>query len=102
MMSTDTKSRERHQYLSRPDVKEYLLNYPDATAEEKRDLVKWLKAGEDPFNNDCYLYNEHGDPMDFIDARRVLMAIYKQHLDELNDSVVSCETIMDDCDDLPF
>ena len=70
--------KEKKQYLSRPDVQAYLQKYPDAIAEEKRELVKWLKAGESPTENDCNLWDDRGNPMDFIDARRNWHALLQQ------------------------
>ena len=48
----------RNQYLSRLDVQEYLMMYPDATNEEKRALLAWIK-------------DESDRPLDFIGAIRV-------------------------------
>ena len=72
--------KERHQYLSRPDVQIYLRKYPDVTAAEKRDLLKWLKSGQSQATNDCNLYDDRGYPLDFIDARRTELDLMQQHL----------------------
>lgn len=60
----------RNQYLSRPDVKEYLSKYPDVTKEEKRELLKWLKMGYSPYSNDLNVFDENDRLTDFIDAMR--------------------------------
>ena len=91
--------KKKDQYLSRPDVQAYLRKYPDASAEEKRDLVKWLKAGESPAMNDCNLWDEHGNPMDFIEARRNWQALIQQHLLHLDED--GAIPIDDSCE-LPF
>ena len=72
--------KERRQYLSRPDVQIYLRKYPDVTAAEKRDLLKWLKSGQSQATNDCNLYDDRGYPLDFIDARRTELDLMQQHL----------------------
>ena len=52
----------RNQYLSRPDVKDYLAKYPDAT--------KGLKQGNSPYSNDRYVFDEFDRSADFIGAIR--------------------------------
>lgn len=61
----------RNQYLSRLDVQEYLMMYPDATNEEKRALLAWIKDGNTPYSNDRYVFDESDRPLDFIGAIRV-------------------------------
>lgn len=68
----------RNQYLSRADVKEYLMRYPDVTKEEKKELLIWLKMGYSPYDNDRYIFNEFDRPTDFIDALRVEEAHYEE------------------------
>ena len=72
--------KEKQQFLSRPDVRAYLQKYPDATDAEKRDLLKWLKSGQSPANNDYNLYDDRGFPLDFIDARRTELDLMQQHM----------------------
>ena len=72
--------KERQQFLSRPDVRVYLQKYPDITAEEKNDLLKWLKSGQSPATNDCNLCDDRGYPLDFIHARRTERDLIQQHL----------------------
>ena len=60
----------RNQYLSRPDVKDYLAKYPDATKEEKAELLQWLKQGNSPYSNDRYVFDEFDRSADFIGAIR--------------------------------
>ncbi len=59
----------RNQYLSRPDVKKYLEAFPDITTEEKKALVKWLRAGNSPYTNGDYI---SGQATDFINALRFM------------------------------
>ena len=93
---------KKNQYLSRPNIQAYLRKYPDATAEEKRDLVKWLKAGQSPATNDCDLCDERGYPMDFIDARRNWQALIQQHYLHPVESEKDGSVSADDFDELPF
>ena len=53
------------------DVKAYLKRYPDATAEEKQDLLKWVMAGFSVGDNPYRLYDDAGFPMDFIAGCRI-------------------------------
>ncbi len=60
----------RNQYLSRWDVQKYLAKYPDATKEEKKELVAWIKSGHSPYSNDRYCYDASDRLLDFIGAIR--------------------------------
>ena len=102
MMISDKAPRERNQYLSRPDVLAYLQKYPDATAQEKRDLVKWLKAGQSPATNDCNLCDDRGYPLDFIDARRTEKDLIQQHLLSPDEPEEPLPQSTDDAYELPF
>ncbi len=94
--------KERRQFLSRPDVLVYLQKYPDITAEEKRDLVKWLKSGQSPKINDCELYDDRGYPLDFIEARRIKLDLIQQHMLEPEESRRPNVDSVYDSSDLPF
>lgn len=65
----------RNQYLSRPDVKEYLKEFPDVTEQEKAALVKWLQAGNSPYTNGDYI---SGQAADFINALRFMKELYEE------------------------
>lgn len=101
-MISEKVPRERNRFLSRPDVRVYLQKYPDATTQEKRDLVRWLKAGQSPATNDCNLCDDRGYPLDFIEARRTEQDLIQQHLL----CPVKVENLrtesMDDSEKLPF
>ena len=94
--------KEKNQYLSRPDIQAYLQKYPDATVEEKRELAKWLKAGESPAVNDCNLWDDHGYPMDFINARRNWQALIQQRLLYSDESEERSTISADYSYELPF
>ena len=64
---------EINQYLSRPDVRKYLLRYPDVTNAEKIALFQWLKDGHDFGENSCFLADDSGRTMDFIQGERAMM-----------------------------
>ena len=59
-----------NQYLMSPEVQEYLLRYPDATADEKEALGKWLAEGYSFLDNAYFLADENGYTLDFIQAER--------------------------------
>ena len=102
MMISEKDPAERSQYLSRPDVRAYLQKYPDATAQEKRDLAKWLKAGQSPATNDCNLCDDRGYPLDFIDARRTEQDLIQQHLMCPDEPEEPLPKSPDDAYELPF
>ena len=60
----------RNQYLSRPDVREYLATHPDITKEEKKELLAWIKDGNTPYSNDRDVFDESDHLLDFIGAIR--------------------------------
>lgn len=64
---------EMNQYLSRTDVRKYLLRYPDATDAEKIALFQWLKEGHDFGENSCFLADDSGRTMDFIQGERAMI-----------------------------
>lgn len=101
-MISEKDPAERSQYLSRPDVRAYLQKYPDATAQEKRDLAKWLKVGQSPATNDCNLCDDRGYPLDFIDARRTEKDLIQQHLLSPDEPKEPLPQSTDDAYELPF
>lgn len=102
MKAGDCMQKEKRQYLSRPDVQAYLQKYPDITVEEKRELVKWLKAGNSPAVNDCYLSDDRGYPLDFIDARRTMEDLIQQHMQGGEESGELFDDSVSDSFELPF
>lgn len=70
----------RNQYLSRPDVQRYLSQFPDVTPTEKAELLKWIKAGNSPYSNDEFVYDDAGCPMDYINAMRFWEAMHEEYL----------------------
>jgi len=68
----------RNQYLSRPDVEKYLAKYPDATKEEKKELLQWLKQGNSPYTNNRHVSDEFDRPVDFIGSIRAEQEYYEE------------------------
>lgn len=102
MKAGSNMGKERQQYLSRPDVQIYLRKYPDVTAAEKRDLLKWLKSGQSQATNDCNLYDDRGYPLDFIGARRTALDLMQQHMHNLDKPEEAPPDPEEDPFDLPF
>ena len=102
MKASDCMKKETRQFLSRPDVRVYLRKYPDITAEEKRELVKWLKVGRSPETNDYNLCDDRGYPLDFIDARRTEQDLFQQHLAQSSESEAADIDAINDSYELPF
>ena len=55
----------------RDEMRDYLLGFPDVTAEEKQELRRWVASGRSPYDNRWELYNDYGWPFDFITAERI-------------------------------
>ena len=52
-------------------LKEYEAGIDSITAEERRELHKWIADGNSPYDNPCLLYEEDGCLMDYISAIRI-------------------------------
>jgi hypothetical protein len=48
----------------------YLLTVADVTEEERRDLNEWVNRGYSVYDNPYTLYDERGQPMDYINGCR--------------------------------
>ena len=58
--------------LHRLDIIEvYLQIFDDVTDDEMHELYEWVAKGHSIFNNPCYIYDEKGLPMDFINGCRI-------------------------------
>lgn len=42
----------------------------EMTKEERKELHKWVAAGNSPYDNGDYIYSDNGWPMDFVHACR--------------------------------
>lgn len=76
--------------------------------EEARELQQWVQAGNSPYDNGWYITTEHGTPMDYISAKRILEsgACLVAEYDTVNDNpvlIIQDEQDEDTADeDLPF
>ena len=61
--SPDTLKEWEKEYRNkcRREMRQYLKNFPDATAEEKRDLGIWVRSGRSPYENGDYIATESGN-----------------------------------------
>jgi hypothetical protein len=79
----------------------YLLNIADITEDERHELKHWIKCGYSVFSNPYYIYDQSGQPMDFINGCRDNSNIYAKHS-------IFCKTteLYDECcdndSDMPF
>jgi hypothetical protein len=59
------------QELLRNELKQYETAVGQMTKEERKELRKWVTAGNRVCDNPWYLYEESGHPMYFIEAMRI-------------------------------
>ena len=64
------RNANRKKFLAK-DMHSCLKKHPDATPCEKDSLLQWVEAGESPWNNPYFLYDETGYPMDYIEGCRI-------------------------------
>jgi hypothetical protein len=79
MSKNNSPGRAIREYL-RSDLKKYMLTIGELTPEEKKDLLKWVAAGNSVYDNPCSLYCEKGYPMDYITAIRIEANMYEDHI----------------------
>ena len=56
------------------------LEQQKASMEERRLAWNWVRQGENLFDNPWFLYDESGQPMDFISAMRTIYELRSEHL----------------------
>ncbi len=66
------------------DVRACLSKHPEATFAEKKALQKWVDEGGSPWDNPYCLYDEKGDPLDFIEGCRTGAELEQEHEDKLS------------------
>lgn len=49
------------------------------TAEERTQLDKWVQEGNNFLDNPWYMAQENGQPLDFVNALRVMLEQAKEH-----------------------
>jgi hypothetical protein len=62
--------KERNSVL-RKDLKQYEVTIGPLTPEERKELRKWVKGGNSPYDNPCLFCDENGRTMDYITAIRI-------------------------------
>ena len=95
--------KEIREILTR-DLKDY-EKHVTMTQKERKDLYNWVSNGYSPYDNDYYLYDEYGCPMDFISAERMTKD-FIEHPENfachyINDDIAFIP-INKDSSDLPF
>lgn len=73
------------------------------TKEEKKELRKWVAAGNSPYENGDYIYDENGWPLDFVRASRFV----EEQIEWFNsltpeEQEQELRDLHDDSEDLPF
>ncbi len=56
------------------------LEQQKASMEERRLAWNWVRQGENLFDNPWFLYDESGQPMDFISAMRTIYELGIENL----------------------
>jgi len=64
-------TKKEYMAILRKDLREYEAKIGDVTAEERKDLRKWVADGHSPYENPCLFCDDDGYVMDFITAVRI-------------------------------
>ena len=56
------------------------LEQKSASPEERRQAWRWIRQGQNLFDNPWFLYDESGQPMDFISAMRTIYELRNEYL----------------------
>ena len=64
------------------EMRKYLKQFPDATAEEIAALRQWVKDGNSPYENGDGVYDDSCHTMDFINALRFWDGMYQEWLED--------------------
>ena len=75
----------------------------EMTREEKKELRKWVAAGNSPYENGDYIYGENGWLLDFVRATRFV----KEQMEWFNsltpeEQAQELRDLHDEGEDLPF
>ena len=87
--------------ILRIEMEEYELKIGELTPDERKELRKWVKAGNSVYDNPYCFSSEDGGPMDYIEAGRIAKDI-ERNLDDC--STTSWLELYTDAegDELPF
>ena len=64
------------------EMRKYLKQFPDATAEEIAALRQWVKDGNSPDENGDGVYDDSCHTMDFINTLRFWDGMYQEWLED--------------------
>ena len=64
------------------EMRKYLRQFPDATAEEIAALRQWVKDGNSPYENGDGIYDDSCHTMDFINTLRFWDSMYQEWLED--------------------
>lgn len=78
-------------------------NSMQMTKEERKELRKWVAAGNSPYENGDYIYGENGWPLDFVRASRFV----EEQIEWFNsltpeEQAQELRVLHDDSEDMPF
>jgi hypothetical protein len=83
-------------------VDTYLLTIDNVTEDEKSDLDDWIARGYSVYDNPYTIYDETGQPMDFINGCRMGLDMCQNPADYFGDVDAEGDDDGWDDDDMPF
>jgi hypothetical protein len=73
------------------------------TEEEEKDLREWVADGNSVFDNPCYICDEYGEPMSFIDGCRADKELREEYFSSLLEKPAAANAGWDvEDEDMPF
>ena len=63
---------KEHKISLRKELKEYAAAIEDLTDEELNELREWVSQGNSVYDNPCYMSEDNGKPMNYIEAVRIM------------------------------
>ena len=63
---------KEHKISLLKELKEYTATIEDLTDEELNDLCEWVADGNSVYDNPCYISEDNGKPMNYIEAVRIM------------------------------
>ncbi|MCL2853851.1 MAG: hypothetical protein FWE20_12645 [Defluviitaleaceae bacterium] len=71
MKTTLKYSKRDIKALYHEELREYEARIGDMSAEEQKDLRKWVSDGHSPYENPCLFCDDDGHVMEYIQAVRI-------------------------------
>lgn len=62
---------EEHRCRLKSELKSYVKTH-SLTSDERKELEKWVGAGNSPYDGTGFVYGENGWPLPFIEERRLI------------------------------